>query len=86
MIRIGGDEFLVIVENCTPDFMDNLLKRIYSEIDNHHIHHNISELFPVPISFSVGFVLVDKADSFESAIERADKKMYQIKQEKKRLI
>lgn len=84
VIRLGGDEFLVVLEATTPSTLGAVLKRIEEEISKHHKAMDTSELFPLPLSFSVGHAIAESPKDFHEALQEADRDMYVKKAEKKR--
>jgi len=71
-VRMGGDEFLVALPDCSPEQLDGPLKRIHGctlEYDGKHIE----------VNFSVGIAQHQKGDSVAQLLERADASMYEMK-------
>jgi diguanylate cyclase (GGDEF)-like protein len=82
--RMGGDEFLVILENSDYDQKDELLKQFRKELDD--IKENWDDLAPVDrISIASGIaVFTPETDSsVEDVYRRADALMYINKKEMK---
>lgn len=72
-IRMGGDEFLIVLPDCTPEQLQGPLQRIYGcglEYDGQRID----------IRFSVGVAKHEKGDSVATLLEKADATMYAMKQ------
>ncbi len=70
--RIGGDEFLIIVNEITKNDCDDVVNRIYAAVAK----ENETEVFT--ISTSIGYVIVDeelKQKGSSSIISLADEKM-----------
>ncbi len=71
--RFGGDEFVVLLENCDKDVMDKMLKTIYGEVgllfkDTHADLH---------VSISIGISSYPKdGTAYEILFKRADKALY----------
>ncbi len=76
--RYGGDEFLVILENCPYVRAEELSRRILTQ--NHSLTF-ISKGEEVNCSISIGLAATDKIDfdSPESLLEQADQSLYQAK-------
>jgi diguanylate cyclase (GGDEF)-like protein len=76
--RYGGDEFLIILENCNHQRAEELSQRLL-----HHSHQFtiINNNEPVNTNISIGFASTDRigADDSESVLERADKALYSAK-------
>ena len=72
--RIGGDEFVVILENLNSSDYSNLLKQLKDEMQK-FIYNCICEL---DISFAHGVAIynADSDKSYEDVFNRADKSMY----------
>lgn len=77
-IRMGGDEFVVIVEGCDKQQAEALIRRL---------HRNISEVDPLQggkLSMSIGYSVTEsKEESLEKIVHQADDKMYEQKRRNK---
>ena len=68
-IRVGGDEFLVILPDCPPDKIETILSRMHS------IEFALDEK-KIGISFSYGMAQYQVNDTPETLIKRADERLY----------
>jgi len=71
-VRMGGDEFMVALPDCSPAQLDGPLKRIYGctlEYEGNSIE----------VKFSVGIAQHQRGDSVAQLLERADASMYEMK-------
>ena len=84
VFRIGGDEFLVILQNRDLDNIDILLKKFDEECSNKSLTIN-NEI--IPVSVAKGFAKYDysKDKSFLDVFNKADDAMYENKREIKGL-
>ena len=71
VIRLGGDEFLIILKGCNPEKAREIMERIKEDFKNS------DELEP---SFSYG--ISEISGDVRSAISHADEKMYEMKNKK----
>jgi diguanylate cyclase (GGDEF)-like protein len=68
-VRMGGDEFLVVLPECPADQIPGLLIRLTGlEVD----YHGVS----IPVRFSAGTAGFDSRESAEQMLERADQALY----------
>lgn len=79
--RLGGDEFLVVMGNCSQAEAQHIMNRIGAKLET------LSTGSPFPYEISWGALGYKRADfhSVDEFIEGADRLMYEAKQEKKRL-
>ena len=84
VFRIGGDEFLVILQNRDLEDLEELLKKFDDECLNESV--NVDGKI-IPISIARGFAKFDsgKDSSFVDVFNRADDAMYVNKREFKGL-
>ncbi len=75
LIRYGGDEFLLILSCCDEAKLDDLMTGIELSMNNTGIK--------TPIGLSYGIYRLNAGDSIETAINKADKRMYVKKNLKK---
>jgi len=67
--RMGGDEFLVLLPECTTNHVNTLLARLRPM----ETEYNGEK---IPIVFSAGWVGYEKGESTEQFLERADRTLY----------
>ena len=73
--RIGGDEFVVLLENVTEEDVLALIDELAEQV---------ARKKPTPpLSFSIGYALADSSDWLVNIIDSADKKMYLQKKERR---
>ncbi len=78
IVRYGGDEFVVATNVRTCAYALVILSRV-----EHHMEA-INKDLPFKLSFSVGFsCFPDKGKNFNELLNLADKRMYEIKYNKK---
>lgn len=68
-VRMGGDEFLVVLPRCAPEQVPYMLARVGDvkvDLDGKEI----------PIQFSVGWAEYESGETPEQALARADKSLY----------
>ena len=75
--RMGGDEFMVILSGCGEKDAAEVVGRISEKTKGVDLWQGI------PLGISAGAVTWDKRESLEALIERADKRMYEIKRASK---
>lgn len=73
LFRIGGDEFAVILPDCTPERAETLLAELAAALES------VSDELGIPISIAGGYACTRPGESVENAFIRADAKMYQNK-------
>jgi diguanylate cyclase (GGDEF)-like protein len=76
--RMGGDEFLVLLPECTASQVQTLMARLRpmdTEFDG----------VKIPICFSAGWVEYEKGESIEQFLERADRILYAEKRSVKKV-
>lgn len=67
--RMGGDEFLALLPECTGDHVQTLLNRM-RPMETEYAGVKI------PIRFSAGWVAYEKGETTEQFLERADRTLY----------
>ena len=72
--RYGGDEFIVILEHCSPNYCKNIIDKL-SVLDH------INNLFSLekPLSLSGGFMHYDGTITIDECLALVDNKLYQAK-------
>ena len=73
-VRWGGEEFLLIYENCTLQTAGEYLEKTRQEIISHELHYN-EEILHITMTF--GIVEGKKEMDIESNIKMADDLLYQ---------
>ena len=68
-MRMGGDEFLVILPECPTEQVQALFKRL-TTIEVNYAGHLI------PVQYSAGWVGYEAGESPEMFLERADQLLY----------
>lgn len=73
--RFGGDEFIVIIRNCTEEIMENYIRQVRELTE----HYNKGKT--VPLSFAGGYAISNRAHYYltEDILKEADKDMYRNK-------
>ena len=74
--RYGGDEFVVVLSNSSPDEAQKIAQRILASVSK----ITAGELTPV-ISLSIGIACQSNETNVLQVVEKADKAMYNAKQE-----
>lgn len=75
--RFGGEEFMVLLNNVSLDYLDTPLQKLREQVKN--IPFRFKEE-SVTITISMGATLFKQGDSILSALERADQALYRAKQ------
>ena len=75
-VRLGGDEFLLLLAECDSLYLPAILGRMEG-VEVQFEEHRI------PISFSVGWTDYQAGDLAEDLLHRADKALYEDKQSRK---
>ncbi len=81
IMRYGGDEFVVLASDVTMEDAQKYKQRIQTEMDR----YNETYKLPYQISASIGVIVINPEDNskLDEAIEEADRRMYEVKKEKK---
>ena len=76
VFRVGGDEFVVILENRDYHNVEHLIKEFNAHIDDYQKDESLNPW--EKISAAIGYALYDPSrdDSVQSVFKRADKAMY----------
>ncbi len=75
-VRMGGDEFLVILPECPTERVEAMLKRLRTIVVEFGGHK-------IPVSFSAGWVGYESGETPEQFLERADQILYADKRARK---
>lgn len=73
--RFGGDEFIIILPNCTEAMAEFLLERVLSEVED--VNDALSRAYPM--SFSYGIAKYEPDMDVLAFLELADQRMYRQK-------
>lgn len=76
--RYGGDEFVMILTNTTPENAKSVLNRIEDEFREWAQHNGL----PVGVSFGIGTALPGEHD-IDNVLRRVDEDLYHVKEAKK---
>src|SRR5581483_11243629 len=71
-VRLGGDEFLVLLPDCTPEQVTTILARMRGLKVQ-------TERETIPVTFSAGWATCSGGESAERLLERADERLYREK-------
>ena len=74
--RWGGEEFIDIMRNVELEELKIIGNRVRSLIENSYIMQNDEKL---NVTISIGATIVDKDDTLETLIKRADTLLYESK-------
>lgn len=80
IIRYGGDEFFVILINCTYEVAEKIAKKIENELKESPYFFENQKIF---FSASVGIVQAKRGEAILKVLEKADENMYLAKQKRK---
>ncbi len=83
VVRLGGDEFLVVLETVRSI---GDLEVVVQRIKNRNEHLNSTGKYPFKINFSIGYDLYDPAsgNTFERFYKNLDNRMYSEKKDRRR--
>lgn len=81
-IRYGGDEFIVIL----PDSKRNFANQIMNELNTNIERLVERKKFKLPVTISTGISFTRDIDQLRAALKRADHRMYQCKNLKRRCV
>lgn len=81
VIRYGGEEFLVFLNNVTVDEAESVCCRIHQELESLHLPHKASKVSD-HVTVSIGLCHQQKQNTFtmDKFIQQADESLYQSKE------
>ena len=79
--RFGGDEFVIILRNCTLEFAEVRMAQVNQNLRN----LSESRLYQMAISYGAVYVEGNQTLSPQELLDKADQKMYIMKKNRKKL-
>ncbi len=79
MCRLGGEEFVVIMPDTTPDVAAVIAERVRGSVQAEPFRLQDSDSAGVPITVSIGLAFTSKDSSPDTLFRRADKALYRSK-------
>ncbi|HIC09390.1 MAG TPA: GGDEF domain-containing protein [Aquificales bacterium] len=79
IIRWGGEEFLIVLNNVPPEKAKDVAERIRVKLENHEISIGNNITLKVTASIGVACTELDGIHSFDELFEIADKRVYKAK-------
>jgi len=76
VFRFGGEEFLVLLNRCGTTGASSIARRILESVRKNSLLYKNDQ---IKITLSIGSSELDKNDSFDSFIDKADKALYKAK-------
>ena len=74
--RLGGDEFAILLDHADEQSaMDTANRLVNSIAASDFMHHGQ----PLPLSVAIGITAIEKGDTAETVLDRADQEMYREK-------
>jgi diguanylate cyclase (GGDEF)-like protein len=83
--RIGGEEFLIILNNHTPSQAFDFAEMIRKEVEN-TVFRTRQQNININITVSIGIAQLSKGQSFREFLRDADKNLYSAKNEGRNLV
>ena len=80
VFRIGGDEFIGIIDDCSNELAKSLVKRIKEEIN---IYNKSIDKEYLKLGISIGYAIRDIKEDIDELMKKADDQMYKDKISKK---
>ena len=75
--RLGGEEFAMMLIDCSPDSAKEIAQRLCDKISDGQV---LNDEEPLTVTVSIGISLLDQQDiHIEQTLNRADKALYQAK-------
>ncbi|MEP7187001.1 MAG: diguanylate cyclase [Rhodanobacter sp.] len=71
VVRLGGDEFLILLRDADSELTKNIITRIDADRDQ------------APIEFTLGSTTIDPGVSLEVGLAEADRRLYQLRAERR---
>ena len=75
--RIGGDEFVVLLDHADDESACETASRLADAVAGGDFIH---EGHSLPLSVAIGYAMISKGDTPESVLDRADREMYRDKE------
>jgi diguanylate cyclase (GGDEF)-like protein len=82
VVRMGGDELLVILPGCAEDEGEALITRLRAAVAGTPVA--LADGVRVPVEMSLGFGWGGRGTALEMAVARADRAMYEDKRQRRR--
>lgn len=81
VIRYGGEEFLVLLNNVTAAVAQSVCQRIHQQLDTLHLPHKASKVSD-HVTVSMGLCHQESQNTFtiEKLIQQADESLYKSKE------
>ena len=74
--RLGGDEFAILLDHVEEaDAIDTAGRLVNAVADSNFMHLGQ----PLPLSVAIGLTIIEKGDTAETVLDRADREMYRDK-------
>lgn len=74
--RIGGDEFVIMLDHSTLEVAIETARRLAEQVaDSDFIHNGIA----LELSVAIGLAMIERGDTPETVLDRADQAMYRQK-------
>ena len=73
IFRFGGEEFVLMITDCSPDQAELTLSRLVQNIASHEFPQQGN------ITVSIGYCIIDTDVNYDLLLERADKALYYVK-------
>jgi len=74
--RIGGDEFVIMLDHCTLDVAVETARRLAEQVADSDLIFNGTAL---ELSVAIGLAMIERGDTPETVLDRADQAMYRQK-------
>lgn len=74
--RIGGDEFAVLLDHSPREEAVETARRLAAQVADSAFLHDGA---PLELSVAIGLAMIERGDTPESALDRADRAMYSVK-------
>jgi diguanylate cyclase (GGDEF)-like protein len=74
--RIGGDEFAILLDHSTHEIALEAARRLATRVAETDLLHDGQAL---ALSIAIGVTMIEKGDTPETVLDRADRAMYRVK-------